>query len=104
MTSMSKKELAKHYHERLLKAPNLRIELEKIFADINILVYSESNKPIDRETKIKILEELEQLLKITPNLESFSQFRTYDSLHKSTYASDNSSILDVITAMKGRVK
>jgi hypothetical protein len=104
MTSMSKKERAKQYHERLLKAPNPRAELEKIFADINNLVFAESNKPIDRETKIKILEELEQLVKPTPSLEKFIEFKSYDSVHKRTQASDNSDILDVITAMKGRAK
>lgn len=104
MTSMSQKERAQQYLERLAKATNPRAELSKIFADLDSLVFTISNKPIDRETKVKILEELEQLVKLTPSLESLNEFQTYDSLHKSTQASDNSDILDVISAMKKRLK
>lgn len=104
MASMSQKEIAQEYHERLTKATNPRAELGKIFAELDTLVFTISNKPIDRETKLKILEELEQLVKLTPSLKSLNEFRTYDSVQKSTQASDNSDILEVISAMKKRVK
>jgi hypothetical protein len=104
MASLSPKERAQQYLERLAKAPNPRAELNKIFADLDSLVFTISKKPIDRETKLNILEELEQLIKLTPSLESLNEFRTYDSVHKSTQASDNSDILEVISAMKKRVQ
>lgn len=103
MASMNNKERAQYYFEQLLKANNKKAELARILDDLNSLVFASSNKPIDSDTKIKILEELEQLVKRTPGLESRNESRSYDSFRKSTQASDNSDILDVISAMKKRV-
>ncbi|WP_124642436.1 MULTISPECIES: hypothetical protein [Aquitalea] len=103
MASMGTKERAQQYFERLVKSPNPKAELEKIYSDLNKLVFSSSRNPIDRNTKIKILDELERLVRRTPGLESINESLTYDSIRKSTTASDNSDILDVISAMKKRV-
>jgi len=103
MASMGSKERALEYFNRLLKAKNQKIELEKIYADLNKLVYTASKKPIDRNAKIGILEELEKLIQQAPSLEHFNKSATYDSIQEAT-ASDNSDILDVISAMKKRAE
>lgn len=101
---MGIKERAQQYLERLVKAQNPKAELQKIYTDLNNLVFTTSEKPIDRNTKIQILDELEKLIRRTPGLESFNESATYDSIRKSTTASDNSDILDVISAMKKRAE
>ncbi|MDP5240912.1 hypothetical protein Q9Q94_15325 [Uliginosibacterium sp. 31-16] len=102
MASMGVKEIAKQYFERLAKALKPKAELERIYSDLNNLVFTASQKPIDRNTKIQILDELESLIRRKPSLEDISESATYDSIRKSTTASDNSDILDVISAMKKR--
>ncbi|KPA51504.1 hypothetical protein VT25_15390 [Photobacterium leiognathi subsp. mandapamensis] len=102
MTSMNRAERAKSYFDRLLASSNPKAELEKIFRDIDSLVYASSNKPLDEAEKIRIIEELERLIKQLPYpiTESSSQ-PGLEHLEKShTTASDNSDILDVISAMK----
>ena len=102
---MNNQERALHYFERLLKASNPKAELEKILSDINSLIYTSSEKPLDSATKVKILEELEKLIKRSPkpSFESIDESRSYNYSQKSATASDNSDILDVISAMKKRV-
>lgn len=104
MASMGTKERAQQYFERLVKASNPKAELERIYSDLNNLVFTNSKKPIDRDTKIQILDELEKLIRRTPGLENFNESKTYDSVRGSTTASDNSDILDVISAMKKRAQ
>lgn len=103
MASMTSKERAQHYFQRLLKATNYKSELESILNDLNSLVFTNTTKPIDKETKIKILEELENLIRSSPSLDSISESYDYGTIRKSTSASDNSDILDVISAMKKKV-
>lgn len=62
MASMGIKERAQQYLERLVKASNPKAELEKIYSDLNGLVFKSTNKPIDYNTKIQILDELEKLV------------------------------------------
>ncbi|KVV03102.1 MULTISPECIES: hypothetical protein [unclassified Pseudomonas] len=97
------KERALEYFNRLLKANNPKLELQKIYTDLNNLIYTASKKPIDRSTKVEILEELEHLIRQTPSLEERHNYGTYDSI-RGTTASDNSDILDVISAMKKRAE
>lgn len=100
MASMTHKKRAYHYFERLLKATDPKSELERIQRDLDNLVFSNTQQPIDSTTKRTILEELEKLVKSSPSFESFDESRSY--VQKGTNASDNSDILDVISAMKKR--
>ena len=101
---MTREERALHYVERIVKASNKKVELEQILSEINGLVYSESKKPLALADKLKIIEELEKLIKISPAFESLDSTRDYHYTQKSTTASDNSDILDVISAMKKRIE
>lgn len=103
MASMGSKERAFEYFQRLLKSHNPRLELRRIHEDLNKLVYTQNNKPIERHTKVEILEELERLIRQAPSLEHFNKSATYDSIRE-TAASDNSDILDVISAMKKKAE
>ncbi|WP_345856784.1 hypothetical protein [Shewanella algae] len=102
MASMTHKERALHYFERLLKATDPKSELERIQGDLDSLVFSDTKKPLDSTAKRTILEELEKLVKSSPAFESIDESRRYDYVQKGTNASDNSDILDVISAMKKR--
>lgn len=102
MTSMTHKERAFHYFERLLKSSNRKSELDKIQRELDSLVFSNSQKPLDSAAKRIILEELERLVKGSLTLENLNESRGYEWVKKSTTASDNSDILDVISAMKKR--
>lgn len=102
MVSMNRTERAKSYFDRLLVSSNPKAELEKIFRDIDSLVYASSNKPLDEAEKNRIIEELERLIKQLPyqisesrSLPGLENFKKSDST-----ASDNSDILDVISAMR----
>lgn len=105
MASMNRAERAKYYFERILKSSNPKSELEKISREIDDLVYATSNKPLDEAEKLLIIKELERLIREAsyPISESRSRprFEILDDFRKSrTTASDNSDILDVISAMK----
>ena len=104
MASPSAIKIAKQYFERLAKSSNPKVELTKIYSDLNSLIYTTSRKPIDRNTKLEILDELERLIRQVPSLESIKESAVYDSIRRSTTASDNSDILDVISAMKKRAE
>lgn len=99
---MTHNQRAQHYFERLLKSSNPKSELEIIQRDLDNLVFSNTEKPLDSSAKRLILEELERLVKRTPSFESFSESRNYEYIQKGANASDNSGILDVISAMKKR--
>lgn len=101
-TSMTHNQRAQHYFEQLLKSSNPKSELEKIQRDLDNLVFSNTGKPLDPSAKRLILEELERLLKRAPSFESFDESRNYEYIQKGANASDNSGILDVISAMKKR--
>jgi len=107
MASMNNQQRAQQYLERLLKASNPKSELEKILEDLNGLVFNSNKEPIDSATKRAILEELERLAKQKVALEDINESRNFGYIEKSkglvTNASDNSDILDVISAMKKRV-
>lgn len=104
MSSMSSKERANHYFERVLKATNKKQELERINSEINNLIYVISKNPIDRSTKLEIIDELEKLIRSSPSLESLNKSYRQESIQSSNKASDNSDILDVISAMKKKAE
>jgi len=95
-------EIANSYFGRLLSADDQRDELEKIQRELDRLVSTKSNKPIDNATKVRILEELEDLLKSTPSLEDLSESASHSNTEST--ASDNSDVLAVIRAMKAKAK
>lgn len=99
---MNRSERAKHYFERLSKSSNPKSELEKILREIDGLVWSSTNKPLDEAEKILIIEALEKLIKESSY--SVYESRSEPGLEKIqkgvTSASDNSDILDVISAIK----
>jgi len=105
MAIMTSQEIALQYFKRLLKASNPKAELEKILNDINSLKFSDSDKPVDSATKIRVINELEKLVKKSPrpSTRSLDGIRTFSESKGSAQASDNSDILDVISAMKKKV-
>ncbi|GHX96274.1 hypothetical protein VCSRO67_3460 [Vibrio cholerae] len=102
MAPMNRTQRAKSYFDRLLASSNPKAELEKIFREIDNLVYASSGEPLDEAEKIRIIEELERFIKQLPYpiSESHSQPGLEHLKKSGTTASDNSDILDVISAMK----
>lgn len=102
MTSMNRTQRAKYYFDKLIASTNPRAELEKIFRDIDNLVYASSRKSLSEADKVLIIEELERLIRQRPYpiFENSSQpgLEQYKGIGPT--ASDNSDILDVISAMK----
>ncbi|MEZ8193185.1 hypothetical protein [Vibrio sp. 1F279] len=98
MASMTRQERAKHYLKRLLNSRNKSLELEAILTELNGLVYTKTNEPLSRQEKLLILEELERLASNDDSI-----LESVGTEHFKVNASDNSNILDVISAMKKRV-
>ncbi|WP_345888582.1 hypothetical protein [Shewanella algae] len=101
MASMTRNERAKHYLERLISARNTSAELDRILTEINGLIYSSSGKPLTQQDKLLIIEELERLVRDSSY--NINESISLEHHIKSTSASDNSDILDVISAMKKKV-
>ncbi|MCU0120552.1 hypothetical protein N8H74_20005 [Pseudomonas sp. B2M1-30] len=99
MASQSDK--AREYFNWLLEAKNLGPVFEKIERDLNQLVYTSNRQRIERKTKLDILDELEQLVRQEPSLEDNNKYVISESI-RGTAASNNSDVLDVISAMKKR--
>ncbi|MEZ8577978.1 hypothetical protein AB6C82_24515 [Vibrio splendidus] len=99
---MSRAERAQHYFERLASASNPKVELQRIFDDLNGLVYSKSNDPISNAEKLRIIEELERLIKgSTTRIDERFGIEHFEK--SAPTASDNSDVLDLISAMKRKV-
>ncbi|MEL4241006.1 hypothetical protein [Shewanella xiamenensis] len=101
MASMSRSERAAHYFKRLMSARNVRAELDDIFNEIESLVYTSNNQPLTKQEKILIIEELESLVRKSPY--NISESAGLEQFRNKTSASDNSDILDVISAMKKKI-
>ncbi|MBA7491352.1 hypothetical protein ES702_01897 [subsurface metagenome] len=95
MSSMSKRERALNYAERLQSARNKNEEAEKILKELNGLVWAKDNTSLPREDKLAILEETKSII------QEGLEIREGKILHK---AADNSGILDVIDMLKPKVK
>ncbi|OLU32123.1 hypothetical protein BVH03_07870 [Pseudomonas sp. PA15(2017)] len=104
MASMSSKDRALHYFKRLLESKDRLAELKRIQLDLNSLVFTATQRPIDRNTKVEILDELEKLIRGVPGLEHLDESRSYEINKQGATASDNSDILDVISAMKKKAE
>ncbi|MGF1878795.1 hypothetical protein L4D77_26365 [Photobacterium frigidiphilum] len=102
MASMNRNQRAQHYLERLMSARNTSSEIDLILAEIEGLIYSTNNEALSRQDKLLIIEELERLIR--GSRYSINESIGTENLQKSTSASDNSDILDVISAMKKRVR
>lgn len=101
MAIRTKEQRASDYLKQLLAAKNKRLALTEIINHLETLTSTLDGKPLSRAAKLAILEELELQARRTVVIrESFG----LEHRHKSTTASDNSNILDVISAMKGRYK
>jgi hypothetical protein len=101
MATRTKEQRASDYLKRLLAAKNKRLELEAILNHLETLITISDGKRLSRSAKLAILEELERQAKRTVALD---EHIVLEHFKKSTTASDNSGILDVISAMKGRYK
>jgi hypothetical protein len=137
MASVTTKERAQHYLDRIKESSNPKTELASILSEINNLIFSKSKIPLSKVDKLEIIDELEKRIKISPLLESFNESRDFihieyieninsyihidsgstfsdfqsgesqdfirDKIKPKPTASDNSDILDVISAMKKKV-
>ncbi|WP_086792933.1 hypothetical protein [Pseudomonas sp. SCPG-7] len=97
----SPSEKAREYFDWLLEAKNSARVLERIERDLDQLIYTSSRQKISRVTKLNILDELEQLVRQEPSLEDSNEYVISESI-RGTAASNNSDVLDVISAMKRR--
>lgn len=103
MAPMNRNQRARYYLNRILEARDPVLEMRKIFLELDTLVYAGTNKHLDGEEQIRIIEELEKLIKELPYdiTESESSSEGLEHFQKGDLtASDNSDILDVISAMK----
>lgn len=97
----SPSEKAREYFNWLLEAKKSAPVLDRIERDLNQLVYTSTRQQISRKTKLDILEELDQLVRQEPSLEDGNEYVISESI-RGTAASNNSDVLDVISAMKRR--
>jgi hypothetical protein len=93
MASMNKSQRAAHYLDLLRKTKNPIEEAKGILAEIETLVWSNTNQRLTKQEKLEIIEELESLA-----------FPTLRKSERIVEASDNSGILDVISLLKRGVK
>lgn len=70
---MTLNELVEKYKKQILSSNDKTSETQKVIQEINSLVYSESDKYISNEDKIKILERLRQEVSIIEHAEIFAQ-------------------------------
>jgi len=101
LSMASPSEKAREYFDWLLEAKNSARVLERIERDLDQLIYTSSRQKISRVTKLNILDELEQLVRQEPSLEDSNEYVISESI-RGTAASNNSDVLDVISAMKRR--
>jgi len=96
MASMNKKERAEHYLRRLNSAKNKRAEAQQILEELNSLVWANSQQPLKKSDRLEIIEELEKAF--------YNRRKISNESLDSTTASDNSGIIDVISALKRGTK
>ncbi|WP_175195743.1 hypothetical protein [Achromobacter deleyi] len=94
---MTTEQRAAYFLEKLLAAKDKYAAIQSIKAELDSLVFSKNQAALTTEDKLRIIEELELQAKNTRYSAESIEFKTFE---KSITASDNSSILDVISAMK----
>jgi hypothetical protein len=101
---MTRTERIAYYRKILAESSSLQLAIDRIVADVNTLVWSNTQQPLSKAERIKILEEIfddSGFRKSLPSTESFE--RGYGSVDAVNEA-DNSHILDVISALKRGAK
>lgn len=98
MASMSKQERALYYLNIIHNSANLDDATKEILTSLNSLSFTSTGVPLSKREKNQIIEELEQLL-FPPKTKRWTP-----SNETITEASDNSGILDVISALKRGAK
>ena len=101
-------ELAVGYLKRLQNTSDVSAEARRIIAEINGLVYSNTNNELSRADKLRIVEHLESLAVLKKKVDSIVLNEDFSVREESenfsqVNASDNSGILEVITKLKGGV-
>lgn len=108
MAEMNNKERAALYYQRLLTSPNRQIESQRIMAEIDQLYWTHNNNPLTKTEKQALIREIEDLIKgkSKPARESIEKRGGLENLDESfsVNASNNEDLIDLIVAMKGRVK
>lgn len=108
MAEMNNKERAALYYQRLLTSPNREIESQRIMAEIDQLYWTHNNNPLTKTEKQALIKEIEELVKgkSKPAREHYRKGRGLENLDESlsVNASNNDDLIDLIVAMKGRVK
>jgi len=90
---MNKQQRAAHYLARIRETRNSPDEVERILSELNSLVWTESQKPLTKQDKLAIIEEIRS--------QAFPLTKSWEVIVE---ASDNSGILDVISALKKGAK
>lgn len=108
MAEMNNKQRAALYYERLLTSPNRRLESQRILAEIDQLYWSHNKNPLTQSEKLSLIREIEELIKgrSKPAREGVEKRGSLENLDESfsVNASNNDDLIDLIVAMKGRVK
>lgn len=109
MAEMNNKQRASLYAERLMKASNKQAEAENIVNEINQLYWVKNSNPLTKDEKLALIKDIEELIskKSKVSQEHYKEKREgLESLEEGfvVNASDNSDLIDLIVAMKGRVK
>lgn len=108
MAEMNNKERAALYYQRLLTSPNRKIESQRIMAEIDQLYWTHNNNPLTKAEKLALIREIEELIKgkRRPTRDSIEKRGGLENLDESfsVNASNNDDLIDLIVAMKGRVK
>ena len=95
MAGMSSRERALLYAKRLKESKNVNEEANKIFEEVNSLIWSKTEKPLQKEEKIKILEEVKSII---------AEERKLQDGEIIVEAADNSALLDIIDLLKQKIK
>ena len=108
MAEMNNKQRAALYYERLLTSPNKRLESQRISAEIDQLYWSHNKNPLTQSERLSLIREIEELIKggSKPAREGVEKRGGLENLDESfsVNASNNDDLIDLIVAMKGRVK
>lgn len=108
MAEMNNKQRAALYYERLLTSTNRSVESQRILAEIDQLYWSHNKNPLSQSEKLALIKEIEELIKgrRKPTQDSIEKRGGLENLDESfsVNASNNDDLIDLIVAMKGRVK
>ncbi|GKV94385.1 hypothetical protein H2Y56_11865 [Pectobacterium aroidearum] len=108
MAEMNNKQRAALYYERLLSSSNRKLEAQEIMAEIDQLYWTHNNNPLTQAEKLALIREIEELIqgRVKPAFESVRKSRGLENFDESfsVTASNNDDLIDLIVAMKGKLK